>query len=276
MAFKLNPFRKTLPVVVVLSLHGAIGVRSRPGRGLDLARVEPLLAQAFAVKDAKAVAIAVNSPGGSPVQAALIHDRIRALAAEKKLPVFMFAEDVAASGGYMLLLAGDEIYAHPASIVGSIGVIYGGFGFAEAIRRLGIERRLHTAGERKGMLDPFLPEKPDDVARLKVIQSEVHDFFRAMVEERRKGKIKGDPADLYSGDIWLGQKALELGLVDGLGDLRAVMRAKYGGKTRFKVLGRERNILRGLLGLDARHRANLPDDLLDAIETRALWSRFGL
>lgn len=273
--FKLNPFRKTPPVVVVLSLHGAIGVQSRRGRALDLARLEPLLTQAFAVKGAKAVAINVNSPGGSPVQSALIHDRIRALAEEKKLPVHMFAEDVAASGGYMLLLAGDDIHAHPASIIGSIGVVYGGFGFAEAIRRLGIERRLHTAGARKGMLDPFLPENPDDVARLKVIQAQVHDFFKGMVEARRGGKLKGDPAELYSGDVWLGQRALDLGLVDGLGDLRSVMREKYGKKTQFKVLGRERNLLRGLFGLHGRDRASLAEDVLATMETRALWSRFG-
>ncbi len=275
MALKLNPFRKSPPLVVVLSLQGAIGVQSRFGRALDLARLEPALTQAFSVKGARAVAITVNSPGGSPVQSALIHDRIRQLSEEKKVPVYMFAEDVAASGGYMLLLAGDEIYAHPASIVGSIGVVYGGFGFSEAIRRLGIERRVHSAGERKVMLDPFLPEDPEDVARLRAIQRDVHDFFKAMVERRRQGKLKGDPAELFSGDIWLGGRAVELGLVDGLGDLRSVMRAKFGDKTRFKVLGRERNFLRGLFGLDARRRGNVAEDLLAALETRALWSRFG-
>lgn len=267
--------RKAAPLVVTLTLQGAIGAQSRLGKGLDLARVEQTLAQAFAIKNAVAVAITVNSPGGSPVQAALIHDRIRALSAEKKRPVYMFAEDVAASGGYMLLLAGDEIYAHPASILGSIGVISGGFGFHEALRKLGVERRLHTTGPRKGMLDPFLPEQPEDVERLKVIQTQIHDFFKLMVEHRRPGKLKGEREILFSGDIWLGERAMELGLIDGLGDLRTVMKGKFGDKTRFKALGRERRKLLSMFGFGSSVD-NVADAVADSLETRALWSRFGL
>lgn len=267
-------FRNPPPLVAVVPLHGAIAAQARMGRGIDLARIEDALDQAFALRGVAAVALSVNSPGGAPVQAALIHDRVRALSAEKNVPVFAFAEDVAASGGYMLLLAGDEIYVHPASLVGSIGVIYMGFGFVEFMQKLGLERRLHTAGEHKAMLDPFLPEKAEDVERLKGIQDDIHQFFIDMVQKRRVGKLTGAASELFSGDVWLGNKAVTLGLADGIGDLRSVMRMKMGPATRFKVIGREKTWIRERLGLGAR--PSLADGLIDAAEARGLWSRFGL
>ncbi len=267
-------FRPVPPLVAILHLHGVIAAQARMGRSLELSRLEETLDQAFAIKGLKAVAISINSPGGSPVQAGLIHDRIRSLAAEKSLPVYTFAEDVAASGGYMLLLAGDEVYVHPSSIVGSIGVISAGFGFVEALEKLGVERRVHTAGTRKGMLDSFSPEQPEDVARLKDLQRDIHQLFKDMLIERRGAKLVGPPDELFSGDIWLGRKAVDYGLVDGLGELRSVMKAKYGTEVKFKVLGRERGWLRGRLGLGAK--ANLATELVDAVETRTVWSRWGL
>ena len=262
------------PLVAVVPLVGAIGVGGRLHHGLTLAGLEPRLDQAFALKGLKAVALAINSPGGAPVQSMLIATRIRALAAEKKLPVIAFCEDVAASGGYILALAGDEIIAHPSSLVGSIGVVSAGFGFPGLLEKLGVERRVHAAGDRKAMLDPFQPEKKEDVARLEAIQKMLHDQFKALVVERRGAKLPRAKKPLFSGDVWLGEKALDLGLVDGLGDLRTVMRARFGDKTRFKVLGGERNWLRRRLGLKAG--SGLAAGLIGDAEERALWARFGL
>jgi len=262
------------PLVAVVPLVGAIGVGGRLHHGLTLAGLEPRLDQAFALKGLKAVALAINSPGGAPVQSMLIAARIRALAAEKKLPVIAFCEDVAASGGYILALAGDEIIAHPSSLVGSIGVVSAGFGFPGLLEKLGVERRVHAAGDRKAMLDPFQPEKKADVARLEAIQKMLHDQFKALVVERRGEKLPRAKKPLFSGDVWLGEKALDLGLVDGLGDLRTVMRARFGDKTRFKVLGGERNWLRRRLGLAGG--GGLAAGLIGDAEERALWARFGL
>lgn len=265
-------FKNPPPVVSVVHLHGAIMAKGRPGRTLDLARLEGTLEAAFGVKGAKAVAVIVNSPGGSAVQASMIHDRIRQLAAEKKLPVYTFAEDVAASGGYMLMLAGDELYAHPASIVGSIGVIAAGFGLDKAMEKLGVDRRLRTAGAKKGMLDPFSPEKPEDVARLNALLASMHQFFRDMVVTRRGAKINAGDDDLFSGDIWIGYDALAKGLIDGLGEMKSTIRAKFGLKTKFKHFGVERGWLKGRLGLA---RGDMADDMLTALEIRQLWARFG-
>ena len=266
------------PTVSVMRLSGAIGMRTGMSRGLSLAGVSESLEKLFADSDAEAVALIINSPGGSPVQSALIHDRIRKLAEDAEVEVMTFAEDVAASGGYMLALAGDEIYAHENSIVGSIGVVSAGFGFQQMIEKLGIERRVHTAGERKAMLDPFRPEDPRDAAHLEALQQEVHESFKAMVRTRRKGKLKGDEGELFSGMFWTGAKAVKLGLVDGVGDLRSVCEQKYGEDVEFRLVQPRRSWFgseRAGVSLGAL-APRWADQLLDTLEERALWSRFGL
>jgi signal peptide peptidase SppA len=248
-------------------------------RGLSIESVAPLLARAFNTRGAKAVALAINSPGGSPVQSALIGQRIRLLAAEKDVKVIAFVEDVAASGGYWLACAADEIIVDPSSIVGSIGVISAGFGFQDLIARYGVERRVHTSGERKAMLDPFRPEKADDVERLHRLQAEIHDGFKDWVRERRAGKLKGEDATLFSGEFWTGKRGLELGLVDGIGELRAILQARYGAKVHLPVIGPRRRLLSrfglgtsvGETGIDGIGPATLA-----AIEERLHWQRFGL
>ncbi len=279
-------FRNPAPVIAVVPLAGIIGRLGPFQRGLSLTGLAATLERAFKREGAKAVAIVVNSPGGSPVQSALIARRIRALAAEHRLPVYAFAEDVAASGGYWLLTAGDEIWADESSIIGSIGVVSGGFGFPEVLKRLGVERRLYTAGEHKAALDPFQPEKPGEIDHLRRILEDTHEAFRRQVRERRQGRLKGDEAELFSGRFWSGRTALALGLVDGLGDLRAVMREKFGEKVRLKLVGDGRRWWRRRLHLPAvGHPArelwdpaslDLPSSLIAAIEERLLWNRFGL
>ncbi len=270
------------PVVAVVRLAGVIGGFGPVRRGLSLATLAPTLERAFGLRRLKAVALAVNSPGGSPVQASLIRKRIRALSAEKKVPVYAFAEDVAASGGYWLACAGDEIFVESSSIVGSIGVVTAGFGFVDAIRRLGIRRRLYTSGERKAMLDPFLTEDPKDVARLKAIQREIHESFKATVRESRGSRLRAPEAELFSGEVWTGARAVELGLADGIGDLRTVMRERYGERVRLRVVGGERSWLRRrlpFLGRGAPFEGAAGDwagEMIAALEERALWSRFGL
>jgi len=260
------------PTVAVIPLSGVIGSFGPRRRGLSLESLAPVIARAFKTGGLKAVALAVNSPGGSPVQSALIQKRIRALAEEKKVPVFAFAEDVAASGGYWLLLAGDEAYADENSIVGSIGVISAGFGFPDAIRRLGIERRVHTAGEKKSFHDPFQDEKPEDVARLRALQDEIHENFRAFVRDRRAGKLKAPEDELFTGEFWTGRRAASLGLIDGLGDLRTVMRERYGKDVRFRVFRQERSLLGSLL----RGQQEWPFHAMAALDERLWWSRYGL
>jgi len=263
------------PVVPVVRLSGVIGSVGGLRSGLSLQSVAKPLARAFSVKSAPAVAIAINSPGGSPVQSHLIYKRIRALAAEKKKPVFVFLEDVAASGGYMIALAGDEIIADPSSIVGSIGVISAGFGFTGLLEKLGVERRVYTAGEKKMMLDPFQPEKESDIEHLKALQAEIHRSFEAMVRERRAG-LADDP-DLFAGAFWTGAKAKSLGLVDHLGDLRSFLRQRYGKRVRLPVFGERRGLLRRWMGgADNRLRPDLIDAMIAAMEEQAHWKRFGL
>jgi signal peptide peptidase SppA len=267
------------PVVAVLRLSGAIGMTTGLRKGLAMATAAEQIAKLFADKTVVAAAVVINSPGGSPVQAALIHDRIRALAREKGIPVLTFAEDVAASGGYMLALAGDEIYAHENSIVGSIGVVSAGFGFQELLNKIGVERRVHTSGDRKAMLDPFKPEDPRDAAHLEALQREVHESFKAMVRDRRQGKLKADEKDLFSGAFWTGAKGKELGLIDDLGDMRSVCRRKFGDKVEFRLITPRRS----WLGLDMfssraeiEQRGDWATGLIAAVEERSLWSRFGL
>ena len=274
-------FGEPRPVVAVLRLVGPIGAAGRFRPGLNLAGVAKQIEQAFAVKGVTAVALAINSPGGSPVQSALIMKRIRDLAAEKDIPVLAFTEDIAASGGYMLALAGDEIFAHEASIVGSIGVISGGFGFPDALKKLGVERRLYTAGENKARLDPFSPEKEEDVAWLRDLQEEIHEIFKKLVRERRGRRLRGVRAKLFSGDVWIGAEAQKVGLIDGVGDMRAVLRERFGDKVRLRVVAQRRPRLASLFGMardtdDDAAAIGWGPQLLAAIEARLMWSRFGL
>jgi serine protease SohB len=271
------------PVVAVLRLAGVIGQVGPLRSGLSLARLADPIQRAFSMPRVKCVALAINSPGGSPVQSALIARRIRQLAVEKDIPVVAFAEDVAASGGYWLACAADEIYADANSIIGSIGVVASGFGFSDLIQRIGVERRVYTAGEKKSLLDPFRPENPEDVARLKAVQAEIHGNFQSWVRERRGDRLAASGEAIFSGEFWTGHKALELGLVDGIDDLRAAMRRRFGDNVRLRlVAGRESWLRRRLAfrGEGADGLSLLPvswaDDLLGAVEARAWWNRYGL
>src|SRR5882757_6015401 len=272
-----------VPVVPVVRLAGVIGVSTPLRPGLMLASLARQFERAFAVRNARAVALLINSPGGSPVQSHLIYLRIRSLAAEHKLPVIAFAEDVAASGGYMLACAADEIFCDPSSILGSIGVVGGSFGFAKLIERLGIERRLYTSGERKAMLDPFLPEKPEDVEKLKAVQHEIHEHFIALVKDGRGARLKGPENDLFSGEYWAGRTAIELGLADRIGELRSVLRERFGDKVEMPLMPAERSLFgRARAGVELgaldllSGRADLAGDVVSALEARALWARYGL
>ncbi len=278
----LRVWRSFAPQVAVVRLVGVIGPLGPWRSGLSLAGVAGVLERAFHMRPLAAVALAVNSPGGSAAQSALIAGRIRQLATEKGVPVLAFVEDVAASGGYWLASAADEIFAVETSIVGSIGVIAASFGFHELLKRLGIQRRLYTAGERKAMLDPFLVEDPGDVERLKSLQREVHEAFKAAVRARRASKLKAPEETLFNGEFWTGRRALELGLVDGIGELRGTLRERFGEKVRLRVVGRERGWLRRRFGLSLSpaEPAALPGDwavdILAAVEMRTLWARYGL
>jgi signal peptide peptidase SppA len=262
------------PVIPVVRLHGVIAAEPRPGR-LNIAAVAPLLKRAFAMKSAPAVAIIVNSPGGSPVQSRLIAKRIRDLADENAKPVLVFVEDAAASGGYFIATAGDEIIADPSSIVGSIGVIFAGFGFVEAIGKLGVERRVHTAGRNKSTLDPFLPEKSEDIERIKTLETDIHEVFIDWVKSRRSGKLTAPDDELFTGEFWSGIRGLRLGLIDGIGDLRETLRARYGEKVEFKLIAAKRPLF-SLPGLGFPARAGVGDEMIASLEDRALWSRIGL
>ena len=276
------PF-KSSPVVPVLRLSGAIGMATPLKPGLSMATLSAAIDKTFSLSKLPSVALLVNSPGGSPVQSSLILKRIRQLAEEKEKKVYVFCEDVAASGGYYIALAGDEIYADTSSIIGSIGVISAGFGFEKAIEKLGVERRVYTAGTSKSMLDPFRPENPADVARLKQVQQDVHDAFIGVVKDRRAGKLTGHDDDLFNGSFWSAPKALDLGLIDGVSDVRTKMRELHGDKVRLKVVpissgGLLSRLRRASMdGLPVSLSAgSLTDDLVSTVEARALWSRFGL
>lgn len=264
------------PVVAVLRFEGVIMPRVRRS-GISLASHARAIERAFSLRGLVAVAIVVNSPGGSPVQSALLFRRIRQLADEKGIPVVAFAEDVAASGGYWLALAGDEIFGEETSLVGSIGVVSGGFGLAELIGRLGIERRLYTAGAHKSLLDPFLPVDPADVERLKGLQQDIHRAFKEHVHRRRAGKIDAADNGLFEGDVLTGHMAAERGLIDGIGELRAVMRARYGDRVRLRAITAERRRpLWGRLPFVARDPLGVIADLAEWVEARMMWDRFGL
>ncbi|HEU0223323.1 MAG TPA: S49 family peptidase [Paracoccaceae bacterium] len=253
------------PFVAVVRLYGAIGLGSRFGGPLSDHGVAEIIERAFRRGRPNAVALAINSPGGSASQSALIAARIRRLADEHRLPVYAFCEDAAASGGYWLASAADEIWADENSIIGSIGVIAAGFGLQEAIGRWGIERRIHTAGERKSLLDPFRPERPEDIARLERILGSVHQNFIRQVLSRRGSRLASE--DLFNGDVWVGREALDRGLIDGIGHLVPVMKEKLGDRVRFRVLEPRRSLL---------HRLGATGAVAEALEERALWARFGL
>jgi signal peptide peptidase SppA len=276
---RLRPGRAVVPVV---RLSGVIGAVTPLRPGMSLAGVARMLERAFAVKNAKAVALLINSPGGSPVQSRQIYLRIRQLAEEKKLPVLVFVEDVAASGGYMIACAGDEIFCDPSSILGSIGVVGGSFGFQELIKKLGVERRLYTAGTHKAMLDPFLPENPDDVARLKALQREIHTIFIALVKQSRGTRLKGADDLLFTGEYWAGETSVSLGLADAIGDLRSTLRARYGDKVQTPLIAPASGMLSSLLGRRSpgvvaawESASSLPEEAISAFETRAIWAKFG-
>ena len=271
-------FRDPPPVVPVLRFDGVIGPRQWRG-AVSLASHAAALDRAFKMKRAVAIAIIVNSPGGAPVQSSLLYRRIRQLAEEKRLPVFAFAEDVAASGGYWLALAGDEVYAEETSLLGSIGVVSSSFGFTRLIDRIGIDRRLYTAGENKSLLDPFLPEQERDVARLTTLQEDIHAAFKDHVKRRRLSKIDAADETLFSGEVMTGRMALAKGLIDGIGDLRSVMRTRFGEKVRLVPVASERRrrwpLFRRQRGVDVE-RLGFVADLVDWLEARLLWARFGL
>lgn len=259
------------PVVPAIRLGGVIGGLGWRGAGLTLAGLERLIERAFALRHAPAVALLVNSPGGAPVQASLIAGRIRQLADERQRPVLAFVEDVAASGGYWLACAADEILVDASSVVGSIGVISAGFGFNDAIARLGVERCVHTAGARKGMLDPFQPERAEDLERLHGIQGAIHEAFKAHVRARRGARLKAPEAELFDGRIWAGPEAVALGLADGLGEARSVIRARFGAAARLVPLSRPRSWLQRRLDIEAALGA-----AGQLLEERLLWQRYGL
>lgn len=274
----IDRFRDPPPVVPVVRFDGVIGPRQWRG-AVSLASHAAALDKAFKMKRAVAVAIIVNSPGGSPVQSSLLYRRIRQLSDEKRLPVFAFAEDVAASGGYWLALAGDEVYADETSLLGSIGVVSSGFGFTRLIDRIGVDRRLHTAGENKTLLDPFLPESERDVERLSALQQDIHAAFKEHVTRRRVGKINAADDNLFTGEVMTGRMALAKGLIDGIGDLRTVVRARFGERVRLVPIASERRrrwpLARPQRGVDAE-RLGFVTDLVGWLEARLLWARFGL
>lgn len=266
-------FSSNTPFVTVVDLQGAIGAGMRPGRGLSARGIDKALVKAFKNKKAKAVVLAINSPGGSPAQARMISDRIRHLALEKQLPVLSYIEDIGASGGYMIAVAGEEILADPFAIVGSIGVISAGFGFQDAIAKLGVERRVNTAGTNKMRLDPFQEQKDEDREKLKGLLDNTHQLFIDMVKKRRGDRITGDPEKVFSGDFFLAEEARELGLIDEIGDLRAILKQRYGNDVEIREVNAKPSGIAALLGGSVF--SGLVDDISAKWETDALRGRFG-
>ena len=284
--WRIPGFRNPQPIVAVVRLSGVIADRSGVGRsGISAVNLVTVLESAFNLPHLKAVALSINSPGGSPVQSSLIGKRIRALAKEKDIPVIAFAEDVAASGGYWLACAADEIYADESSVIGSIGVISAGFGFQDAIKKLGVERRVHASGEMKSTLDPFLQEKSEDVDRLMELQQGIYKSFTDMVLERRKGKLKAPDEELFNGAFWTGRRALDLGLIDGLGELTEIMQERYGDKVKFRPIEQRQSWFKQKLGIGANAEtwtqsqttvSTFVEEFFIAIEERSLRKKFGL
>jgi len=268
---------KNTPIVAYLNLHGVIGKEGKMSSGINIDNIAPLLKKAFETKNAKAVALNVNSPGGSPVQSELIYNYIRELSEEKKIPVYTFAQDVAASGGYWLLLSGDEIYAHNSSIVGSIGVIFSSFGFVELIKKAGVSRRVYTEGKNKAILDPFLPEDDDNIKILKEAQNDVFQGFKEIVKLRRGEKLKESDDNLFTGAFWSGKKSLELGLVDGICDMRKKMKEKFGDKTEFVAVTAKKGLLKSFFSekLQNSFESNF-EGVLNKVEERIEFNKFGI
>lgn len=263
------------PSVAVVALGGVIASDRRSGQSLNLEGVGKALDRAFDMSDAKAVVIAINSPGGSPAQSRMIHDRIRELSEEKKKPVITYIEDVGASGGYMLALSGEEIFADPFAIVGSIGVITASFGLNQAIDKIGVERRVYTAGENKSQLDPFQPENPEDISRLQSLLTKSHQLFIDMVKTRRGGRLKGTDDDLFSGNFWIAEDAMERGLIDATGGMRALLKARFGDDLQLKRVPTEKKpALLKLLGMNSVQIVD-PQAAIHAVEDRAHWARVG-
>ncbi|MDB0046398.1 S49 family peptidase [Candidatus Pelagibacter sp.] len=264
-------FFKKKKIIAHIKLNGVIGNVGKFKQGIDFAGQEEIIEKAFSLKKAKAVAITINSPGGSPVQSHLIYKFIRAQAKKNKMNVIVFAEDVAASGGYLIACAGDEIYANSSSIIGSIGVIYSSFGFTELIKKIGVERRVHTAGKNKSSLDPFQEEKSEDIERLKSIQLDLHKDFIQVVEESRGSKLNKNEIELFSGEFWAGSKAKELGLIDGLGNANEVLKEKFGEDVIIKKFEKSK----GWLSKKLSSSSNQMDQLANILEERSIWQRYG-
>ncbi|MBP7710405.1 MAG: S49 family peptidase [Rickettsiales bacterium] len=262
---------RTAPTVACVTLNGVIGMGSKFSAGLNFENVAPLLNRAFDMKP-KAVALAINSPGGSPVQSELIYNYIRELSTKRKIPVYTFAQDVAASGGYWLLLSGDEIYAHNSSIIGSIGVIFSGFGFVDLINKIGVTRRVYTEGKNKAILDPFLPEESENIEILKDAQRDIFEGFKDLVKERRGDKLKQSEDNLFTGAFWSGKKSAQLGLVDGVSDMRSKMKEKFGPKVELVQVIAKKGLLKSLFS----EKLSLSDSLLNKVEERMSFNKFGL
>ncbi len=260
------------PIVASLNLQGVIGKDSKLSSGLNFENVAPLLKRAFEMKKVKAVALNVNSPGGSPVQSELIYNYIRELSEEKKIPVYTFAQDVAASGGYWLLLSGDEIYAHNSSIVGSIGVIFSSFGFVDLIKKLGVDRRIYTEGKNKAILDPFLPEENDNIEILKNAQRDIFEGFKELVKSRRGAKLKNNEDNLFTGAFWSGKKSVELGLVDEICDMRKKIKEKFGNKVKIRPI----TVKKGLIKSFFSEKSDPAQSLILKAEERLNFAKFGL
>ena len=263
-------FFKKKKIIAHIKISGIIGNAGRFKQGIDFAGQEEIIEKAFALKKAKAIAITINSPGGSPVQSHLIYNLIREHAKKNKKKVIVFAEDVAASGGYLIACAGDEIYANSSSIIGSIGVIYSSFGFTELIKKVGVERRVHTAGKNKSTLDPFLEEKKEDIERLKNIQLDLHKDFIKVVEDSRGSKLKKNEIELFSGEFWSGTKAKELGLIDGLGNANEILKAKFGEDIVIKKFEKSKSWLSKKIS-----SSNQIEQLANVLEERSIWQRYG-
>lgn len=258
--------------VSVLNFHGVIGKESKLESGINFQNLEPLIKKAFDQENIKAVALCINSPGGSPVQSELIYNYLRELSIAKKIPIYSFAQDVAASGGYWLLSAGDEIYAHNSSIIGSIGVIFSSFGFVDLIKKIGIDRRVYTEGKNKAILDPFLPEQQENITILRAVQRDIFDNFVNLVKNRRNNKINFDNEELFSGAFWSGKKALELGLIDGIADFRSKMQEKFGQDVEFIKITSKKSFLKNLFS----EKTHLQEKFFDNLEEKISFNKFGL
>ena len=265
-------FFKKKKIIPHIKLSGVIGNVGKFKQGIDFSGQEEIISKAFSFKKASCVAITINSPGGSPVQSHLIYSLIRQQAKKNKKKVIVFAEDVAASGGYLIACAGDEIYANSSSIIGSIGVIYSSFGFTELIKKIGVERRVHTAGKNKSTLDPFLDEKKEDIERLKNIQLDLHKDFIEVVEKSRSLKLKKSEVELFSGEFWSGRKAKDLGLIDEIGNANQVLREKFGEDVVIKKFEKSRSWLSKKLSSSNDH----VDQLANILEEKSVWQKYGL